>query len=257
MLIDGGGLLQFGRRRRSNLDTGEDVVSPYLWGRGIRNIDVVVATHAHEDHSGGLGAILENFHPRELWTGASPLPALIDRAARFHVEVKEMRAGAPFEFSGTRIEILSPPVDYAAPNPGNNDSLAFRISYGERSFLLTGDMERPMEARLLSDRRELLADVLKVGHHGSKTSTIQPFLDAVSPSIAIISDGYENSFGHPHKDVVRRFTIRHSALLRTDIDGLVSVQTDGRRISFTTNLWQGGSAWWTGEHSLFWPPALD
>jgi competence protein ComEC len=257
MLIDGGGLLQFGRRRRSNLDTGEDVVSPYLWNRGIRHIDVVVATHAHEDHSGGLGAIVENFHPRELWTGASPLPALLERAARFHVIVKELRAGAPFELSGTSIEILSPPVDYSAPNSGNNDSLAFRIVYGERSFLLTGDMERPMEARLLSDHREIRADVLKVGHHGSRTSTIQPFLDLVSPSVAIISDGFENSFGHPHKDVVTRLAIRHTAVLRTDMDGLISVLTDGRRLIFNTNLWQGGSPWWTGEHSLQWPLSVD
>ncbi len=248
MLIDGGGLLQFGRRRRSNLDTGEDVVSPYLWNRGTRSLDVVVATHAHEDHSGGLGAILENFHPRELWTGASPLPLLLERAARFHVTVKEMRAGVPFPFAGTSIEILSPPMDYDQPNPGNNDSLAFRIGYGVRSFLLTGDMERPMEARLLSDGRLLRADILKVGHHGSKTSTIQPFLDAVSPSVAIISDGYDNSFGHPHKDVVTRLAIQHSAVLRTDFDGLVSIFTDGKRISFDTNLWEGGSAWWSGEH---------
>ena len=92
----------------------------------------------------------------------------------------------------------------ARDKPGNNDSLAFRVSFGSRSFLLTGDMERPMEARLLGDGLAAHADVLKVGHHGSKTSSIQPFLDAVSPSVAIISAGYENSFGHPHPDVLKR-----------------------------------------------------
>jgi competence protein ComEC len=116
--------------------------------------------------------------------------------------------------------------------------LAFRITYGERSFLLTGDMERPMEARLLADQRAVRSDVLKVGHHGSKTSTIPPFLDAVSPSIAIISAGYENSFGHPHKDVVARLAARHAALLRTDLDGLVTVRTDGRRVWFDTMRWR-------------------
>ena len=252
MLIDGGGLLQYGVRRRSNLDLGEDVVSPYLWHLGIRRIDVVVATHAHEDHSGGLAAVLDSFRPREVWTGANPLAALTDRAARVRARVIEMRAGPPFQFSGATIQVLSPPGDYAASKPGNNDSLALRIAYGSRAFLLAGDMERPMEARLLSVGRPIRADVLKVGHHGSRTSTIQPFLDAVSPSIAIISAGYENSFGHPSAEVVDRLKARHSALLRTDFDGLVTVRTDGKRLWFDTMLWRGGAAAWTGERSFNW-----
>jgi competence protein ComEC len=252
MLIDGGGLLQFGKQRKSNLDTGEDVVSPYLWTRGIRRVDVIVATHAHADHIGGLPALLENFRPRELWVGANPLPALLARAAELHVHVLQRHSAAPFDFSGASIEILSPPEDYAVPTVGNNDSLAFRIAFGDRSFLLTGDLERPMEFRILSDDRLIHSDVLKVGHHGSRTSTTEPFLGSVSPSVAIISAGYENSFGHPHKDVVSRLNAHHSALLRTDRDGLVTVITDGRRLWFDTALWQGGSAWWTGEHNFNW-----
>jgi hypothetical protein len=114
-------------------------------------------------------------------------------------------------------------------------------------------MEKPMEARLLFDRAagapdspglvpaQLHADVLKVGHHGSKTSTIEPFLDAVSPSIALISVGYENSFGHPHPDVVGRLAARHTAVLRTDLDGLATVRTDGRRLWFDIQSWQAGA----------------
>jgi competence protein ComEC len=250
MVIDAGGILQFGHARRSNLDTGEDVVSPYLWNRGIRRIDVLVATHAHEDHSGGIGAIIENFRPHELWTGASPLPRVLERAAHFNVQVIEKRSGPPFEFSGATVEIVSPPPDYAANTPGNNDSLAFRITYGSHSFLLTGDMERPMEARLLG--HALQSDVLKVGHHGSKTSTMQPFLDLVSPSIAIVSAGFENSFGHPHKDVLARLNARHSAILRTDLDGQITVRTDGHRIWTDTMANRGISPWWTGEHAFNW-----
>lgn len=238
MLVDGGGLLQFGRRRKPNLETGEDVVSPYLWYRGMRRVDIVVATHAHEDHSGGLAALIENFRPRELWTGASPLPSLLDRAARFHTRVIEMRAAPAFDFSGASIEVLSPPADYQASKPGNNDSLALRLAFGTRSFVLTGDLERAMEARLLSDGRLAHSDVLKVGHHGSKTSSTQPFLDALSPSIALISDGYDNSFGHPHRDVLARLAARHTAVLRTDLDGLVTVKTDGQRIWLQTMRWQ-------------------
>jgi competence protein ComEC len=242
MLIDGGGLLQYGPKRRNSLDTGEDVVSPYLWSRGIRSLDIVVATHAHEDHIGGLPSILENFHPRELWTGANPQPALLSRAARLHIPVIRRHSEPAFDLSGARIEILSPPPDFVPTKAINNDSLAFSIHYGARSFLLTGDMEKPMEARLLYQNADLHADVLKVGHHGSKTSTIQPFLDAVSPSVALISDGFENTFGHPHKDVLARLKDRHTAVLRTDLDGLITVRTDGERLNVDMMMWSKGTS---------------
>jgi competence protein ComEC len=242
IVIDGGGVLQFGRRRRKpNLDTGEDVVSPYLWSREIRRIDVLVATHAHEDHSGGIAALMENFRPRELWVGANPAPALVERARQLHIPTVAMHASISFDFSGARIEVLSPPAEYAAKTPGNNDSLAFRIAYGERAFLLTGDMERPMEQRLLDDRRLTHADVLKVGHHGSKTSTTEPFLTAVSPAVAVISAGYGNSFGHPHRDILARLEDHHAAVLRTDLDGLVTVRTDGHGLTLDSMSWHEAS----------------
>ncbi len=242
MLIDGGGHLQFGRPRPTTFDTGEDVVSPYLWSRGISRLDIVVATHAHQDHIGGLPAILENFRPKELWVGANPQQDLLNHAASLKILVIYQHSEPAFDLSGTTIEILSPPPNFPPTKAINNDSLAFRIRYGARSFLLTGDMEKPMEARLLSSGEDLHSDVLKVGHHGSKTSTIQPFLDAVSPSIAIISDGFENSFGHPHKDVLARLENRHDAILRTDLDGLVTILTDGQHLSMNTRRWSNPSS---------------
>ena len=249
MVIDGGGVLPFGRRvpgqdaprRRSNLDTGEDVVSPYLWSRDIRHIDILVATHAHEDHSGGLIAILDNFHPREVWVGANPPAALLRRAAERHIPVIRQHAAAPFDYAGARIQVLSPPPGYTSMNPGNNDSLAFRIAYGANSFLLTGDLEAVMERRLLSDGRLIHSDVLKVGHHGSKTSTSPAFLAAVSPSVAVISAGFENSFGHPHRDVLTRLREEHAAILRTDRDGLVTVRSDGHKLSLDSMMWHADS----------------
>jgi competence protein ComEC len=246
LLIDGGGVLSFGRHTTSRLDIGEDVVSPYLWSRSIRKIDVVALTHAHDDHAGGLPAIIENFHPRELWTGATPdspaWSAVCAKAQVEHVKIVPLLSGHSFNFGGARIDIISPPADYIpAASPMNNDSLGIRITYGRRSILLTGDMEKPMERRALTDGEPLRADILKVGHHGSNTSSIDPFLDAVSPMFAVISDGFENSFRHPHPKVLERLAAHHAEVLRTDRDGLVTIRTDGRRISVETFRVQNAS----------------
>ena len=239
MLVDGGGVLSFGHKVKPKLDIGEDVVSPYLWSRSVGHLDVVVSTHAHEDHTGGLRAIIDNFHPSELWTGANgdePVWKELSQHARSRgAKIVVRRAGEMLNFGGARIEILSPPADYVTGDtPRNDDSLAFRIVYGKDSFLMTGDMEKQMETRMLADGREVRADVLKVGHHGSKTSTSEPFLDAVHPAFAIISDGFENSFGHPHRDVLNRLTDRHTETLRTDQVGLITVRSDGRHIFVET-----------------------
>ena len=246
LLIDGGGVLSFGRRAPSRLDIGEDVVSPYLWSRSIRKIDVVALTHAHDDHAGGLPAVIENFHPAELWTGAmvpsSAWSAVRRQARAEHVKILRFSSGRSFNFGGARIEVISPPPDYVpAASPTNDDSLALRITYGSRSFLLTGDMEKPMERRALIDGEPLHADILKVGHHGSNTSSIGPFLDAVSPVFAVISDGFGNSFGHPNPKVLERLAEHRAGVLRTDHDGLVTVRTDGRRLWVETFRVQSAS----------------
>jgi competence protein ComEC len=119
-------------------------------------------------------------------------------------------------------------------SPTNNDSLALRVTYGQRSLLLTGDMERPMERGSLAAAEPLRADILKVGHHGSNTSSTDPFLDAVSPMFAVISDGFENTFRHPHPLVLKRLEAHHASVLRTDQDGLITLRTDGRRVSVET-----------------------
>jgi competence protein ComEC len=241
MLVDGGGILTFGRHAQPKIDIGEDVVSPYLWSRSIRAVDVVVLTHAHDDHARGLPALIGNFRPRELWTGATSAgetwAEVRARARAQKVKIIAMHSGRNFDFGGTRIEILSPPPDYVpAATPKNNDSLAMRITFGQRSFLLTGDMEKPMELRALADGLPLRSDVLKVGHHGSNTSSIDPFLDAVAPTFALISDGFENSFHHPHPQVLERLSAHRAAAFRTDLQGLITVRTDGRRIWIETYL---------------------
>jgi competence protein ComEC len=147
------------------------------------------------------------------------------------VKITAMQSGKSFDFGGAHIEILSPPSDYVpSASPKNNDSLAMRLTYRQRSFLLTGDMEKPMELRALAGGQPLSADVLKVGHHGSNTSSTAEFLDAVSPTFAVISDGFENSFHHPHPLVLERLAEHRAGALRTDLQGLITVRTDGRRI---------------------------
>ena len=239
MLLDGGGIPAFGRQTRSQLDTGEDVVAPYLWERGMRTVDVVALSHAHDDHVGGLPALVADFHPRELWTGATPDSAgwrkLRDEAARDGVRIVPLEAPRHFDFGRASIDVLAPLPDYV-PNdtPKNNDSLVLRIRYGSRSFLLTGDVERPIEYRMLDEHEIQPVDVLKVAHHGSRTSSTASFLDAARPEFAIISVGADNSYGHPNRDVLDRLYDRNAMIFRTDQNGLVTVRTDGRHVSIDT-----------------------
>jgi competence protein ComEC len=241
MLVDGGGVLSFGQKRKPRIDIGEEVVSPYLWRRSIRKIDIVAMTHAHDDHARGLPALIENFHPAQLWTGATaPSEAwrAVEAKARAQkVSIIELRAGRRFDFGGAHIEIISPPPGYVpGDSPKNNDSLGMRITYGERAILLTGDMEKPMEIQALATGEPLRADILKVGHHGSNTSSVEPFLEAISPTFALISDGFENSFRHPHRQVLERLTAHRATILRTDHQGLTTFRTDGHKVSVETFL---------------------
>jgi competence protein ComEC len=240
MLVDGGGIPAFGNHAKPQLDIGEDVVAPYLWERSIRSLDVIALSHAHEDHIGGLPALAVDFHPKELWTGATPdsptWRILQQKAAAAGTKIVPMEEGRRFPFGGAEIEVLAPLTDYV-PNdtPKNNDSLVMRIRYGRHSFLLSGDVEKQIERRMLDTNEVEHADVLKVAHHGSRTSSTEEFLNAVSPAFAIISAGFENSYGHPNREVLDRLGEHHTTVFRTDEDGLITIRSDGRRLSFETN----------------------
>ncbi len=245
MLVDGGGIPTFGRQAKSQLDIGEDVVAPYLWNRSLRNLDIVALSHAHEDHIGGLPALVADFRPRELWTGATPdspsWRSLRAAALRNSTRIIPMHAPLRFLRGGAQVEVLAPFADYVPGDvPKNNDSLVLRLRFGHHTFLLGGDIERQIEWRMFEANELDHADVLKVAHHGSKTSSTEQFLNAVNPTFAVISAGFENSYGHPHRDVVERLEQHHSEVLRTDRQGLITIRSDGRRL--TVETYQGNPA---------------
>ncbi len=231
LLIDGGGSIG---PSASEFDFGEDVVSPYLWWRGMEHLDVVALTHAHGDHIGGLASVVANFRPDELWIAPSeltpPYLALMREASLQGATVLRRTAGQKFNFGETQIEVLWPPADWRpAEHSRNEESMVLRIQYQGSAALLEGDAEKKAEQQvaLLQPRAQLL----KVGHHGSNTSTTPQLLFAVKPEFAVISAGAQNSFGHPRPQVLQRLRESGVRTHRTDLEGAVSFLLDGKRVS--------------------------
>jgi competence protein ComEC len=232
LLVDAGGFGGGPRLAPQEFDIGEEVVSPALWARGIRRLDVVALSHAHSDHMGGLPAVLRNFHPAELWVGNNPpvesFNALLHEAADLRVRVRSFRAGDALTLGAARVDVLAPLPDYQpGPEPANNDSLVLRVAYGETSALLEGDAEAPVEDAMLAEPG-LASTLLKAGHHGSVSSTRPEFLARVVPQWAVISCGLHNRYGHPRPEVLAELQQARVRTYSTDIQGATCFRLDGK-----------------------------
>lgn len=238
MLIDGGGRPDF----RSDDDRefepdvsriGERVVSEFLWEKGYSQIDYLVATHADADHIQGLTDVARNFRIGKILvgkesTGNPDFEELLALARDAAVQVETLRRGDELDVGPVKITVLNPSLENASRVSANNASVVLRLAFGRRAFLLTGDIERETEAELTrQETHRLHADVVKVPHHGSKTSSTEEFVKEVGAASAIISVGRRSRFGHPHAEVVKRWVDTGANVVTTGASGTISVETDG------------------------------
>lgn len=221
MLVDGGGK-----------DHGRQVVR-YIEDLGIDSIDYMIATHPHEDHIGGLVNVLQSFDvgkiymPKAVHTSDTFTRFVNEAIAKGHRFYRARAGTVIIDEQDLRVECLAPVRD--SYDNLNNYSAVIKIDYGQVGILLMGDAEKESEADI--DGKRLRAQVLKVGHHGSSSSTSTAFLKAVSPQYAVISVGKDNGYGHPHKETIDLLNSYRIEVMRTDIMGTIVIDTDGVGIS--------------------------
>ncbi|MDQ6652161.1 MAG: ComEC/Rec2 family competence protein [Acidobacteriota bacterium] len=252
VLIDGGGRPgPFKQDRISDVDVdrtferetrsiGESVVSEYLWWRGLDRVDYLLATHADADHIDGLNDVARNFSVGAALVARKPRrdPEYSKFSETLYskgIPIRTIGAGDLLEFRDVTASVLWPPPISNADSPsGNNESVVLSLCFGNRTFLLTGDIEIPAENAMVGVRNDLHADVVKVPHHGSKTSSTESFIRATQPRFAVISVGQTSIFGHPDKDVVERWRASGAHMLTTGQNGTITFSTDGDDLNLET-----------------------
>ena len=232
MLVDGG-----------NVEDGQLVIS-YLQQQGVEELEAVVCSHAHEDHMGGLPAVLAVYPTKAVYAPTRTYSSRVFDDFVYYTDQQRLEITLPepgdsFALGETKVTVLGPTKSYADPN---DTSIVLRVEYGETSFLFTGDMETAAENDMLDyweGKMNWKVDVLKVGHHGSETSTGYRFLHELDPEYGVISVGEGNTYGHPHEEPMSRLKDAGVILFRTDELGTVIAGTDGKEVSFT---WDDQSA---------------
>lgn len=233
-------IIQFPDGRNILIDAGkndmEDELIGFIEECGIEKFDIVIATHPHEDHIGGLDKVIDNFeigciYMPDAVSTSKTFESVLDSIENKNVNVIQAKAG----ITVLDEEYIS--MKFVAPNSDEYDetndySAVVHFTYGNRSFLFTGDAEKLSEKEILANGFDISSDVIKVGHHGSSTSSSKSFLKAVNPKYAIIEVGEDNSYGHPHKEILE--ALKNIEVYRTDIDGTVTVTCNGKDIEITT-----------------------
>jgi competence protein ComEC len=244
VLIDCGGT-------SGTFDIGGRIVVPAVWASGVRRLDWLTFTHPDIDHIGGALSVADDLSPREIWEGV-PVPphasrvALLARARSRAIVWRQLLAGHAFEAGGVLFEVRHPPPpEWERQRTRNDDSLVLRLRYGDADVWLTGDAgaeyERHEVATLNGEEHSAPLRILKVGHHGSLSSTSFPFLRALRPQIALVSAGRANLFGHPAPDIVARLEDAGAEVFRTDLEGAIVLETDGRAVwvrTMTGRTWR-------------------
>ena len=241
-LVDAGG-----RPFGDGVDVGRRVVVPALWARRVTTLDAMLITHPDPDHVGGAGAVMDAMTVRELWLGVAvpghePSAELLGRAAAGGTRVMVRRSGERLWPGGARVRVLHPPPpDWERRRVRNDDSVVLEIVYRDVAVLLMGDVSADVERAILPHLTPARVRILKVGHHGSRTSTSRALLEVWRPDIALISCGRGNSFGHPAPAVLARLREAGATVFRTDTDGQTTVRSDGRQVWVRT--FRGRQAW--------------
>ena len=235
MVIDAGGFTS------QTFDSGRAIVAPFLWQQKIGRIDTLVLSHPNLDHYGGLEFLAEHFGATAFWfngqeSKSSRFKRLMATLQENGIQAHTLCRDTPDrEIGGVRVHILHPPCGQTGLDT-NDASLVLRLSHGEVDILFSGDVEAVGEGILLTTPAPLQSEILKVPHHGSRSSSTRPFLEAVSPEIAIASLGYQNRFRFPAPEVVGRYEQQGTTLLRTDQVGAVTVRSDGKSYRVETFL---------------------
>ena len=221
---------------RSAVEEGQFLVSR-LNRLDVTELTYVVNTHPDEDHCGGLAAVLAKYPAEHVYSSVTEYTTKVfSNVVKYADEqghpVEVPQTGDSWTLGSASVQVIGPVQTYSDPN---NGSLVLRVDYGGTSFLFTGDMEQNAEADLMDSGANVRADVLKVGHHGSPTSSSEAFLEAVAPSIAVISVGKDNDYGHPSADVLARLEALGTTIYRTDTQGEIIITSDGQTLTVTTD----------------------
>ena len=226
------------------IDAGErgdsKTVLRYLADRGIRTLDLVIATHPHTDHMGGMADVLKNIEVKRFIQSYMPESAtptsdayfdMLEMLDKKNIPVEEAKPGTKIQIGEAVMEILAPLSPDEEPN---NMSVVTRVTFGKRRFLLMGDAEKTVEEQLLRSGAALKADVIKLGHHGSRSSSSEAFIRKVDPTFAIMTCGAGNRYGHPHRETVALMEKLKIPAFRCDVEGCMQFTTDGDYLRVVT-----------------------